>query len=234
LSHTSEFGRAAAPPFGPLARGLIVSCQVPDGTAIDTPDFIAAQALTVLEAGAVGIRAQGTSNVAAIAKLTDVPIIGLVKRYLDSTPIHITPREADVAELHLAGASIVAVDATGRLRPNGVTLEEFLAAVRKSTDVPLLADVDTLEAGIIAASLGFDAVATTLSGYTDKAAPDLPNIELVESLTRKVEVPVVAEGGFNSPEHARQAFDAGAWSVCIGTAITNPFMLTQRFVKGLS
>jgi N-acylglucosamine-6-phosphate 2-epimerase len=233
LIHASESGGACAPAFRTLAGGLIVSCQVPDGTAIDTPQFIAAQALTVLEAGAVGIRAQGTANVAAIAKLTSVPIIGLVQRYSDSTPIHITAREADVAELDTAGASIVAVDATGRLRPNGVTLQDFLAAVRRMTDVPLLADVDTLEAGIIATSLGFEAVATTLSGYTDKAAPDLPNIELVESLATKLDVPVIAEGGFNSPDHARQAFEAGAWSVCIGTAITNPFLLTRRFVGAL-
>ncbi|MGA1335502.1 MAG: N-acetylmannosamine-6-phosphate 2-epimerase, partial [Candidatus Nanopelagicaceae bacterium] len=40
-----------------------------------------------------------------------------------------------------------------------------------------------------------------------------------------------AEGGFNRPEQFKQALDAGAWSVCIGTAITNPFLLTQSFLN---
>jgi putative N-acetylmannosamine-6-phosphate epimerase len=31
----------------------------------------------------------------------------------------------------------------------------------------------------------------------------------------------------------KAAFDAGAWSVCIGTAITNPFLLTKGFVEVL-
>ena len=83
-------------PFAPLKKGLVVSCQVPDGTPIDTPEFIAAQAKTVLQAGAVGIRAQGIANVAAVAKAVSVPIIGLVKRYSDSTQIHITPEIDDV------------------------------------------------------------------------------------------------------------------------------------------
>lgn len=214
--------------------GLIVSCQVPDGTAIDTPAFIAAQALTVIQAGAVGIRAQGIANVAAIAKVTDKPILGLVKRYLDTTPVYITPTVKDVLELEAAGASIIAIDATERFRADGVDLSKFLAEVRAETNIPLLADVDTLEAGIIAEELGCDAVATTLSGYTEKSAPPLPNIKLVEDLVKRVKIPVVAEGGFSRPEHVSQAFAVGAWTVCIGTAITNPYLLTKSFLAAIN
>ena len=214
--------------------GLIVSCQVPDGTAIDTPAFIAAQALTVIQAGAIGIRAQGIANVAAIAKVTDKPILGLVKRYQDTTPIYITPTVQDVLELEAAGATIIAIDATVRLRTGGVNLEKFLNQVRAETNIPILADVDTVEAAVIAEALGCEAVATTLSGYTDKPAPPLPNIGLVEKIVKKVKVPVIAEGGFSRPEHVTQAFAAGAWTVCIGTAITNPFLLTKSFLEAIN
>lgn len=214
--------------------GLIVSCQVPDGTAIDTPAFIAAQALTVIQAGAIGIRAQGIANVAAIAKVTDKPILGLVKRYLDTTPVYITPTVQDVLELEAAGAAIIAIDATVRLRTGGVNLEKFLNQVRAETNIPILADVDTVEAAVIAEALGCEAVATTLSGYTEKPAPPLPNIGLVERLVKKVKVPVIAEGGFSRPEHVTQAFAAGAWTVCIGTAITNPFLLTKSFLEAIN
>lgn len=221
-------------PFAPLKKGLVVSCQVPDGTPIDTPEFIAAQAETVLQAGAVGIRAQGIANVAAIARVVSVPIIGLIKRYSDSTSIHITPEVDDVLNLEQAGATIVAIDATGRLRENGLSFPAFMEELRNRTEVPILADVDTVEAALLAESLGCNAVATTLSGYTSAPAPQLPNIELIKEISKVIKVPIIAEGGFNKQEQVIQAFNSGAWSVCIGTAITNPYLLTKSFVQVIS
>ena len=220
--------------FMSIRRGLVVSCQVPDGTPIDTPEFLAAQAQTVVQAGAAGIRAQGISNVTAVVKAVGVPVIGLVKHYSNDIRIHITPSVEDVIQLAEAGASIVAIDATGRNRSEGLKLEKFISQVRAQTNVPLLADVDTVEAGVIAESLGCEAVATTLSGYTEKPAPALPNLKLVADLAGRVNIPVIAEGGFSTPKELAQAFDAGAWSVCIGTAITNPFLLTKKFTQVLS
>ena len=234
MRNVSVSSQKATSVLAPLKGGLVVSCQVPDGTAIDTPDFIAAQALTVIQAGAIGIRAQGIANVTAVSRVTHVPIIGLVKRYLDTTPIYITPTVLDVLELEQAGASIVAVDATERLRPDRLNFATFFKHLRLETDIPLLADVDTVEAAIIAEAIGCEAIATTLSGYTDKPAPPLPNIRLVEDIAKKVNIPVIAEGGFNQPNQVSQALDAGAWAVCIGTAITNPFLLTKSFLEGIS
>lgn len=221
-------------PFAPLKKGLIVSCQVPDGTPIDTPEFIAAQAETVFQAGAVGIRAQGLTNVAAVARAVSVPTIGLIKRYSDSTQIHITPEIDDVLKLEQAGATIVAIDATGRLRENGLSFPDFMEELRRKTAIPILADIDTVEAALMAEALGCDAVATTLSGYTSAPAPKLPNIELIQKLSNSLKVPIIAEGGFSQPEHLLQAFNAGAWSVCIGTAITNPYLLAKSFVQVIS
>ena len=233
LSNVSVSNQRSTLALSALKGGLVVSCQVPDGTAIDTPQFIAAQALTVIQAGAIGIRAQGLKNVAAVATVTRVPIIGLVKRYIDTTPIYISPTVQDVLELEQAGATIIAVDATERLRPGAVSFAEFVRQVRLDTDIPILADVDTVEAALIAESLGCEAVATTLSGYTEKPAPDLPNIDLVREISKRVSIPVIAEGGFSRPEHVTQAFESGAWAVCIGTAITNPYLLTKGFLEGI-
>ena len=220
--------------FLPLKNGLVVSCQVPDDTAINTPEFIAAQAQTVLQAGAAGIRAQGIKNVAAISKITKVPIIGLIKRYDDASPVYITPSVSDVVELENAGSTIVAVDATGRLRPGGQTLEDFVTQVRLESKVLLLADVDSVESAQQAEALGFDAVATTLSGYTEIPVAGLPNIKLIEEISRKVQIPIIAEGGFNQPQSVSDAFNAGALSVCIGTAITNPYLLTKHFLTAIN
>lgn len=233
LNNDSTLELRGAPQFLPLKGGLIVSCQVPDDTAINTPAFIAAQAETVVQAGAAGVRAQGVANVAGVSTVTNLPVIGLVKRYLDSCPVYITPLVSDVVELEKAGATIVAIDATGRLRPNGQSLKEFVEEVRAVSNVLLLADVDSVESALIAEELGCEAVATTLSGYTDIPVSGLPNIDLIAEISKVVKVPVIAEGGFNQVGDVARAFKAGAWSVCIGTAITNPYLLTKYFLTAL-
>ena len=134
---------------------------------MNTPEFIAAQAMTVELAGAKAIRAQGIANVARVVASVKVPVIGLVKSYTSDSDVYITPTVEDVLALEKAGAHIVAVDATQRSRNGGVSLEEFFANVRKVSSIPLLADVDSLDNAINAEALGFEAIATTLNGYTD-------------------------------------------------------------------
>jgi len=220
-----------APVFDQFKGGLVVSCQATEGTPMNTPMFIAAQAMTVEQAGAKAIRAQGIENVALVVKSVKVPVIGLVKSFTSDSDVYITPTVKDVLALVEAGADIVAVDATQRSRLGGVTLEQFYAEVRKHTDVPLLADVDSLENAVNAEALGFDAIATTLNGYTDIPTTGLPNIDLVLQIAKSIKVPLVAEGGFANPTHVRNAIENGAWAVCVGTAITNPYLLTKHFIN---
>jgi N-acylglucosamine-6-phosphate 2-epimerase len=198
---------------------------------MNTPEFIAAQAMTVELAGAKAIRAQGIDNVARVVSSVKVPVIGLVKSYSADSDVYITPTVEDVLALEKAGAHIIAVDATQRSRNGGVSLEEFFNNVRKRTNIPLLADVDSIENAINAEALGFEAIATTLSGYTDIPSNGLPNIDLVTAISKVVKVPLIAEGGFANPQQVKGAISNGAWAVCVGTAITNPYLLTKYFVN---
>ena len=198
---------------------------------MDTPEFITAQALTVESAGAKAIRAQGIENVSSIVRAVKVPVIGLVKSYTPDSDVYITPTVEDVLALVVAGADIVAVDATQRTRHKGMTLEAFYTEVRKHTTGPLLADIDSLENALYAQSLGFDAIATTLNGYTPSPSTGLPNVDLVKSITAQLNIPVIAEGGYTTPEQVHQAIENGAWAVCVGTAITNPYLMAKYFIK---
>lgn len=222
---------ALNPVFLAINSGLIVSCQASDGTPMDTPEFITAQALTVESAGAKAIRAQGIENVSSIVRAVKVPVIGLVKSYTPDSDVYITPTVEDVLALVAAGADIVAVDATQRSRHKDMTLEAFYTEVRKHTAVPLLADIDSLENALYAQSLGFDAIATTLNGYTPSPSTGLPNVDLVKSITAQINIPVIAEGGYTTPEQVHQAIENGAWAVCVGTAITNPYLMAKYFIK---
>lgn len=217
--------------FNLFKGGLVVSCQATIGTPMDTPEFIAAQAMTVEAAGAKAVRAQGVENVALVVKSVKIPVIGLIKSFASESDVYITPSIDDVLALEAAGADIVAVDATQRSRLGGISLESFYGSVRMHTKIPLLADIDSLENAINAQNLGFDAVATTLNGYTELPSTGLPNINLVSKIANSMGIPLIAEGGFATPDHVREAIANGAWAVCVGTAITNPYLLTKYFIN---
>ncbi len=216
-----------------IKKSLIVSCQVQKGSTLDRPDFLAAMAQAVEEGGACAIRAEGIENVKLIAKSVKVPVIGLIKDHDNDSPVYITPKPIQVKMLEDVGATLVAVDATSRIRPNNMTIKNFYEEVKKITDVPLLADIDDVKSALNAESLGFDAIATTLSGYTEESNVELPDLNLVKELGRLLKVPLVAEGGYATSEQILAAFQYNAWSVCVGTAITNPYLITRQITSTL-
>jgi N-acylglucosamine-6-phosphate 2-epimerase len=213
--------------------GLVVSVQAAPGSPLASPETMSAIARAAQLGGAAGIRAEGPADVRAIKRAVSVPVIGLLKRDVSGSPVRITPDVRDARAVADAGADVVAVDATLRPRSNGMTTGDFIAALVAELEGPVLADVDSLEAGVAARAAGADAVATTLSGYTgDRPPPEGPDLELVERLVREVDCPVLAEGRYATPDDVHAALEAGAFAVVVGTAITDPVTLTRRFAAG--
>jgi N-acylglucosamine-6-phosphate 2-epimerase len=185
------------------------------------------------EAGGAGaIRANGPADVAAIRAVTDLPIIGLHKLG-DPAGVFITPTYESAAGVVAAGADLVALDATLRPRPDGQRVDRQIARIHRELGVPVMADVDSLDAGLAARDAGADLVATTLSGYTNGRTPTGPDVELVRQLAAKLDCPIVAEGRIRTPEDVRSVCDAGAYAVVVGHAITNPMDLTARLVGAI-
>ncbi len=215
-------------------HSLVVSCQAPATSPLHGPATMALMAQAAVAGGAAALRANGPEDVAAIRAATSLPVIGIHKR-VDGSGVFITPSFADAAELVRAGAQLVAVDATSRPRLDGSTLAEQIGRIRRELGVPVMADVDTVEAGVAARAAGADLVATTLSGYTESTAPSPgsahlspdPDIALVRALVAVLDCPVVAEGRFRTPGQVAGAFDAGAHAVVVGAAITDPVATTR-------
>ncbi|GIH17168.1 N-acetylmannosamine-6-phosphate 2-epimerase [Rugosimonospora africana] len=219
-----------------IASGLVVSCQAEQGHPLHGPQFMAAMARAAAAAGAVGIRAEGAEDVAAVRAATGLPVIGIRKiRYSGGQRLFITPTYADAEQVVAAGASIVATEGTARPRPDGQNLATLIRQIHDRLGVPVMADVDSVESGLYAHRAGADLLASTLSGYTTDraAAPDGPDIDLVAALAAATPLPVVAEGRIWTPEHVSAALAAGAHAVVVGTAITNPLEITRRFVSAL-
>ncbi len=215
-----------------IAQGLIVSCQALIDEPLYGPEHMAAMAVAAAEGGAVAIRANTPQDVQAIKRKCGLPLIGLYKKHYSDSDVYITPTLLEVKRIADAGAEFVAIDATSQTRPNGQSLEDFIATIRESCpQVGIVADVSTFEEGVVAMKLGVDLVSTTLSGYTPHSLQQKePDIELVRRLAALNEVPVLAEGRIWTIEECAACMEAGAHAVVVGTAITRPQEITRRFV----
>lgn len=216
-----------------LRGGIIVSCQARPGSPVYGPGYMAAMATAAELGGALGIRANGTEDIEAIKRSTRLPVIGISKVGRDRNPVYITPSFDDARAIASAGSDVIATDGTLRPRPDGRSLGELIERIHEELGLPVMADVDSIDAGKAAVDVGADIVATTLSGYTFGPIPELPDIALVAALVRETGARVIAEGRYWTPEQVLLAFAAGAHAVVIGTAITNPLAITQRFVGSL-
>jgi N-acylglucosamine-6-phosphate 2-epimerase len=217
-----------------IRGGLVVSCQAPRGSPLAETTHLVALARAAEAGGACAIRAEGREAITAIKAAVGLPVIGLRKRDVAGSDVYITPTLEDAHDVAAAGADIVAVDATLRPRPGGIAGDAFVARLASELRRPLLADVDSLEAGVAAQAAGAAAVATTLSGYTStEGTPEKPDLELVSRLAAQLDCPVLAEGRYATPDAAQEALDAGAFAVVIGSAITDPVALTRRFAAVL-
>lgn len=216
---------------------IIVSCQALPGEPLycEEMSLMPFMAQAAKSAGCRCIRTSSVRDVTGIREKTGLPVIGLIKRTYEGYDSYITPTMREIDELVDAKADVVALDCTLRTRGDGSTIGEFIAQIRdKYPDLPLMADISTLEEGLNAWKCGIDMVSTTMSGYTPYS-PQIagPDFELVEQLSAQVTVPVIAEGRIHEPSQAKQMLELGAYAVVVGGAITRPLEIAKRFYKGI-
>ena len=104
---------------------LIVSCQALEDEPLHSSYIMSKMALAAYQGGAKGIRANSVEDIQAIRHEVSLPIIGIIKKDYDDSDIYITPTIQEVDDLVKAGADIIALDATNRLRPHHNTRNIF-------------------------------------------------------------------------------------------------------------
>lgn len=201
---------------------------------MDRTEIVVALALAALAGGAAGLRIEGVERVRAVREATDAPVIGLVKRDLDASPIRITPT-ADLARgLAEAGADVVAFDATDRARPAGIVdgVGALLGAVHEAGAVAM-ADCASEADMRRALAAGAALVGTTLSGHDGGPVPEGPDLDLVAA-GRALTPHVIAEGRLHTPQDAAAALARGAFAVVVGSAITRTELIAASFARALA
>jgi N-acylglucosamine-6-phosphate 2-epimerase len=215
-----------------IRGGLVVSCQAYPGEPLRHPETMAQMAMAAVEGGAVGIRCQGLADIAAIKGQVKVPVIGIWKE--GDEGVYITPTLRHARCCAAAGADIVAIDATGRPRPDGLSYADTVHALHDE-GVITMADCGSFADAERAVEAGTDIISTTLSGYTgERLKTDGPDFELLERMVKAFpDMPVLCEGRIHTPDQLHRVMECGAWAAVVGTAITHPTTITRWFAAKL-
>lgn len=220
-----------------LKGKLIVSCQALPHEPLHSSFIMGRMARAAKEGGAVGIRANTREDIREIQTQVDLPVIGIVKRDYEDSKVYITPTMREIEELMEVKPEIIALDATGALRPGGVALDDFFYQIKeKYPDQLLMADCSTVEEALHADELGFDFIGTTMVGYTEQSRGDrieANDFEIIRRILAKVKHRVIAEGNINTPEKAKRVVELGVFSVVVGSIITRPQLITKTFSEAL-
>ncbi len=218
-----------------LKNEIIVSLQAMPSEPLYDENCIIALAKSLIELGGVkALRLAGERDIRNIKKLyPDIIIIGITKP--DKIPsnyeelVYITPTVKDCARVIEAGADIVAFDGTMRTRPNGESLDDLINFIKLQGKLAM-ADIANFAEAQNAANLGCDIISTTLSGYTKetKNKPNTPDFELVKQIKTLNKFSIL-EGKIWENKDVKKAFEYGADSVVIGSAITRPQLIYKHF-----
>ena len=216
-----------------LRRGLIVSCQAVKGEPLYGLDMMGHFARAAVLGGAVGIRTGYVSDIIAVRKEVDVPIIGIIKQVYNGSDVYITPTLDEVKALIDSPCDVIALDCTRRERPKQ-SLRELVEYIRANApEVAIMADCDNLESAAEADRLGFDYIGTTMRGYTQASkGVSIPDYDFIRELVRRYpDRRIIAEGGIWESAQLEKVWSLGVYAVVIGTAITRPMDITKRFVQ---
>ena len=100
--------------FDQIKGGLIVSCQALEHEPLYTKEggIMPLMAKAAAQSGAVGIRANTVRDITQIKEAVDLPVIGIIKKDYEGTPMYITVTMKEVDELVACGVDILAVQGT--------------------------------------------------------------------------------------------------------------------------
>ena len=220
-----------------LSGQTIISCQAYEDTPLYGADNMKKMAACAILGGATAIRSCWPQDIKAIRSLSDELVIIGINKIIDpdkqegTYPI-ITPDFESAKAVIEAGADIVALDCTpfpGRGR------DEIMKLLKQIHDtypeIAIMADTGRVEdAEFVAASGYVDIVSNTLSEYyTHSGCFDE---EVVREYRRRCTgVLVNAEGKIWDLHDLKKAWDCGVDMVTIGSAVTRPHLITERFIN---
>ena len=212
---------------------LFVSCQAYKNEDYYTKDFTLSMALASKMGGAKGLRIESVENILFIKKLIDLPIIGLIKKQIEGKERYISPNIESIDKIVETQCDFIAIDYTLRDNCDKNYYIKVSNFVHEKSASKIVADISTIKEAKNAINCGADFVSTTLSGNTNNTKNrKLPDLDLVQQISKEGIKNIIAEGGFSKHSEYIQALELGAKIVVIGTAITRPHLILKKIIQG--
>lgn len=219
-----------------LIGQTIISCQAYEDTPLYGADNMKKMAACAILGGAKAVRSCWVQDIKAIRSLDpDLIIIGIDKvidpNKKEATYPIITPTFESVKKIVEAGANVIALDCTPYETRSREELVKLLKQIHDTyPEIGVMADTARVEDAKFVADTGYvDIVGNTLSDYVTRSGKF--DKEVVEDYKRQCpNVLVNAEGKIWDLNDMKEAIEAGADMITIGSAITRPHLITKRFI----
>lgn len=220
-----------------LLGQIIISCQAYEDTPLYGADSMKKMAACAIMGGAKAVRACWVQDVKAIRSLSDDLIIVGIDKVIDPSkepgtyPI-ITPTFESAKHVIEAGADVIALDCTPFASRGKEEIVLLLKQIHDAyPEIAIMADTARVEDAKFVADTGYvDIVGNTLSEYVTRSGKFDKDV-VVEYKKQCSNVLVNAEGKIWDLNDMQDAIDTGADMITIGSAVTRPHLVAERFIN---
>lgn len=171
----------------------------------------------------VAIKVNSYNFILDIKYSTDIPLIGCINRIYPNSFVNVTPTINEIHELAKAGASIIYLDASSKIRPNNQIIQEFYYKIKMMfPELKFIGEVGTYEDIENIKDLKFDAICI-------KEDSSLIDMEYFE----KCDVPVMFNNSHKKVVNCNNLFNKGFNNIIISSKFFTPQYKINEFIQNI-
>lgn len=154
---------------------------------------------------------------------TDIPIIGCINRIYPDSFVNITPTINEIHELAKAGATIIYLDASTKIRPNNQVIQEFYYKIKfMFPELKFVGEVSTIEDIENIKDLKFDSICI-------KKDASLIDMEYFNNLN----IPIMFKTTYKKLFNCNSLFNMGFNNLIISSKIFTPQYKINEFIQNI-
>ena len=154
---------------------------------------------------------------------SDILIIGYINRIYPNSIVNITPTLNEIHELAKAGAEVIYIDASMKIRPNSQTIHEFYYKIKSNfPEIKFIGEISTIDDIRNISDLHFDGIA--IKG--DYNLIDTPEIGFLNS-------PIIFNSGYDKIDNCNEVFGKGYNNIIINSKIFMPHYRINEFIQNI-
>ena len=154
---------------------------------------------------------------------SDILIIGYINRIYPNSIVNITPTLNEIHELAKAGAEVIYIDASMKIRPNDQIIHEFYYKIKSYfPEIKFIGEVSTAHDIKNISDLNFDAI--SIKGDSNLIYLNEINISTT---------PIIFNSGYDKINNYNEIFSKGYNNIIINSKIFMPHYRINEFIQNI-